>query len=111
MATTTGAAAKTTAATTKPFGKIELIDAVAKITKLEKTKVKAVIEATFETIEGQLKKKTGVSRVQLTGFGTFSVAKRKARTGVNPKTGEKIKIAARNVPKFTPGKALRDAVA
>lgn len=112
MATTTGAAAKTTTATatTKPFGKIELIDAVAKATKLEKTKVKAVIESTFETIEAQLKKKTGTNRVQLTGFGTFSVTKRKARTGVNPKTGEKIKIAARNVPKFTPGKALRDAV-
>ncbi|MCC7477360.1 HU family DNA-binding protein [bacterium] len=111
MATTTGAAAKTTATATKPFGKIELIDAVAKVTKLEKTKVKAVIEATFETIEAQLKKKSGTNRVQLTGFGTFAVAKRKARTGVNPKTGEKIKIAARNVPKFTPGKALRDSVA
>jgi nucleoid DNA-binding protein len=108
MATTTGAAAKTAAT---PFGKTELIEAVAKTTKLEKTKVKAVIEATIEAIETQLKKKGGVGRVQLTGFGTFSVSKRKARIGVNPKTGEKIKIEARNVPKFTPGKALKDSVA
>jgi DNA-binding protein HU-alpha len=111
MATTTGtAAARTTAAAVKkPMGKTELIDAVALATKLEKTKVKAVIETTIDTITKELKKKDG--RVQLTGFGTFGTSARKARIGVNPKTGDKIKIAARKVPKFTAGKALKDTIA
>ena len=91
----------------KPLGKTELIDIVAKTTKLEKTKAKAVIEATVELITKELKKN---GKVQLTGFGTFSATKRKKRTGVNPKTGEKIIIPARRVPKFTAGKALKDAV-
>jgi DNA-binding protein HU-alpha len=113
MATTgTGAARTTTAAAAagrKPVGKTELIDAVALATKLEKTKVKAVIEASIDAITKELKKKDG--KVQLTGFGTFGTSARKARTGVNPKTGAKIQIAARKVPKFTPGKALKDAIA
>ena len=46
----------------------------------------------------------------MTGFGTFKVVKRKARKGRNPHTGEEIQIKATNVPKFTPGKALKDAV-
>jgi DNA-binding protein HU-alpha len=103
MATTTPATARKT-----PLGKTEVIDAVAASTKLEKTKVKAVIEATIDTITKELKKKDG--KVQLTGFGTFGTSARKARTGVNPKTGAKIQIAARKVPKFTAGKALKDAI-
>lgn len=104
---TTGAAAATTAAK-KPVGKTELIDKVAAATKLEKTKVKAVIDATIDAITAELKKK---GRVQITGFGTFGVSQRKKRTGVNPKTGAQITIAARKVPKFTAGKALKDTVA
>ena len=92
----------------KPLGKTELIDAVAKATKLEKTKAKAVIEATIDVITKELKKN---GRVQLTGFGTFSNSRRKKRMGVNPKTGDKITIPARKVPKFTAGKALRDTIA
>lgn len=88
-------------------GKTELIEAVAKSTGLEKTKVKSVLDATLDAIEKTLKKG---NKVQLTGFGNFSVAKRNKRSGVNPKTGEKITIAARKVPKFTPGKALKDAI-
>ncbi len=93
----------------KPMGKTDLIEAVAKATSLEKTKAKLVIESTLETITKELKRPNG--KVQITGFGTFAVAKRKKRTGVNPKTGEKITIAARKVPKFTPGKSLKDSVA
>jgi nucleoid DNA-binding protein len=96
-----------TAAVKKPMGKTELIDAVAKATGLEKTKVKAVIEGSLDTITKELKKG---GRVQLTGFGTFGIARRKKRTGVNPKTGAKIAIPARKVPKFTAGKSLKDAV-
>lgn len=92
----------------KPMGKTDLIEAVAKATGLEKTKAKASVEATIDTITKELKKN---NRVQLTGFGTFSTSRRKKRMGVNPKTGAKITIPARKVPKFTPGKALKDAIA
>ena len=71
----------------KPLGKTELIDVVAKATGLEKTKGKAVIEASLDAITKELKKG---GKVQLTGFGTFGIARRKKRTGVNPKTGAKI---------------------
>ncbi len=91
----------------KPLGKTDLIEAVAKETKLEKTKAKAAIEMMVEIITKELKRN---GKVQLTGFGTFSSTRRKKRTGVNPKTGEKITIPARKVPKFTAGKALKDAV-
>jgi nucleoid DNA-binding protein len=50
------------------------------------------------------------NKVALVGFGSFSVGKRKARTGRNPQTGATIKIAARKVPKFSAGKTLKDAV-
>ncbi|MCD6120172.1 HU family DNA-binding protein [bacterium] len=89
------------------MGKTDLIERIAKNTGLEKTKVKAVLDDILVTITKTLKKG---GKVQLTGFGNFSVAKRKRRSGVNPKTGEKIIIAARKVPKFTPGKALKDAI-
>ena len=91
----------------KAFGKTELIEEVAKSTKLEKTKVKLVIDGTIDAIERTLKKG---GKVQLTGFGNFSVALRKKRSGVNPKTGEKIQIAARKVPKFTPGEDLKEMI-
>lgn len=91
----------------KPMGKTELIDAVAKATKLEKTKVKATVEATIDTITKELKRN---GRVQMTGFGTFSTTRRKKRVGVNPKTGARITIPARRVPKFTAGKGLKDVI-
>ena len=91
----------------KPMGKTELIDAVAKVTRLEKTKVKASLETMIDTITKELKRS---GRVQLTGFGTFSTSRRKKRMGVNPKTGARIEIKARRVPKFTAGKGLKDAV-
>jgi nucleoid DNA-binding protein len=53
---------------------------------------------------------SAVKSVTLVGFGTFKVAERKARTGRNPQTGKKMKIEAKSVPKFVPGKALKDAV-
>ncbi len=102
MATT---ATKT--ATVKPMGKAELVDAVAKEANIGRTQARAAVDALIDTITKELKKK---ARVQITGFGTFSISKRSARTGVNPRTGEKIAIKARNVPKFTPGQALKDAV-
>jgi nucleoid DNA-binding protein len=65
------------------------------------------VDCVFETITKALKKKDAVT---LVGFGTFKVSKRKARKGRNPKTGEVIKIKAKNVPRFVPGKGLKDVV-
>jgi nucleoid DNA-binding protein len=108
MATTAaknGTAAKVPAV--KAMGKAELVDAVAKSANIGRTQARAAVDALIDTVTKELKKK---GRVQITGFGTFSVSKRNKRTGVNPRTGEQITIAARNVPKFTPGQALKDAV-
>ena len=67
----------------------------------------AALKAFIDTVGAQLKKG---DKIQLVGFGTFEVAKRAARTGKNPQTGEAIKIAASKSPKFKAGKALKDLV-
>ncbi len=65
------------------------------------------VDAVFDTVQATLAKG---EEVAISGFGTFSARKRAARAGVNPKTGEKIQIAATTVPKFKAGKGLKDAV-
>jgi DNA-binding protein HU-beta len=87
--------------------KAELVDAVAKSASLTKASAEKAVGAFITTVSGALKKG---DRVTLVGFGSFEVASRKARTGRNPQTGKEIKIAAAKVPKFRPGKALKDAV-
>lgn len=72
-----------------------------------KSGAKTAVEAIFDIITKQL---ASGEEVAITGFGTFKVSNRAAREGVNPKTGEKIQIAATTVPKFKAGKALKDAV-
>lgn len=91
----------------KSIRRSDLIAQVAKSAKVEKTKAKAIVDSTVEEITKALKKG---HKVQLTGFGTFSVARRKKRMGVNPQTGRRITIKATRVPKFTAGKSLKDAV-
>jgi nucleoid DNA-binding protein len=88
------------------MNKGELIEAVAKVTSTKKN-AGAAIDCVLETITKALKKKEDV---MLVGFGTFTTSKRKARTGRNPQTGEKIKIKAKTAPVFRAGKALKDAV-
>ena len=88
------------------MNKASLIDAVSKATSTKK-EAKAAVEAMLEAIAKSLKKKEDVT---LVGFGTFAVKKRKARTGRNPQTGEKLKISAKKVPVFRPGKGLKEAV-
>jgi DNA-binding protein HU-beta len=85
--------------------KADLIAQVAKEAKITKAAAAQAIETITESITKDLKKG---GRITLTGFGTFAVAKRKARTGRNPRTGETIKIRATKTAKFTPGKALKD---
>ncbi len=87
------------------MNKSDLVNEVAKVVGTKKA-AQAAVDCVFETIKSVLKKET----VTLVGFGTFKVDKRKARTGRNPKTGEEIKIKAKKVAKFVPGKALREAV-
>jgi DNA-binding protein HU-beta len=84
-------------------------DLIRELAKVAGTKKEA--EAAVNTIFGAISKalKKG-DRVNLIGFGTFSVTKRSARIGRNPQTGKEIKIPARRVPKFTPGKGLKIAV-
>ena len=84
-----------------------LIDAIAGKTQLSKKDVEMVIDAMTEEITKSIK---GGSKVTLTGFGTFKVSNRAAREGINPQTKAKIQIPAMTVPKFTAGKALKEAV-
>lgn len=88
------------------MNKVQLIDEVAKVTCSKKEAALAVT-ATLAAIQKALKKGDAVT---LVGFGTFDVAKRKARTGRNPRTGAVIKIAAKKVPVFKAGKGLKEAV-
>ncbi len=85
-----------------------LVEVVQKTADLSKKQSQEIVNAIFEEITKKLSKG---EEVAIAGFGSFKTAKRAARMGVNPKTGEKIKIAAKTVAKFRPAKALKDAVA
>lgn len=84
-----------------------LIDAIAKKAKISKKAAGIAITTFVDSITGALKKG---DRITLVGFGTFSVAKRKARTAKNPQTGALIKVPAKRVPKFKAGRELKKAV-
>jgi len=88
--------------------KADLVDNMAKDAKITKVAAAAALESFVASVTKALKKKDG--KVTLVGFGTFQKTRRKARKGRNPQTGEAIKIKARNVVKFKPGKKLRDSV-
>jgi DNA-binding protein HU-beta len=90
------------------MNKADLIAAIKKKTDAPSKKiVEDVINGFIDVVKTELKKK---GSVQLVGFGTFKVVERKAREGRNPKTGAKIKIPATKVPKFVPGKDLKEIV-
>ena len=88
--------------------KAELVEKAAKDAKVSKVAAAAALNSFIGSVTKALKKKDG--KVTLVGFGTFSKVRRKARKGRNPQTGAPIKIKARNVVKFRPGKKLRDAI-
>ena len=90
------------------MNKTELINAVAEKTALSKKDCETIVNSALDVITEALIEN---EEIRLVGFGTFEVKKRAARTGLNPKTKEKISIAATRVPAFKPGKALKDAVA
>ncbi len=87
--------------------KAELIDKIANSANLTKADAGRALDATLDSVKAAMKKG---QKVTLVGFGTFSVTKRKARKGRNPRTGAEIKIPAAKVPKFTAGKTLKDAI-
>lgn len=90
------------------MNKSELIDAMAQDANISKVAAKAALESFMGNVTKTLKKKDG--KVSLVGFGTFSVAQRAARQGINPATKKPIKIAAKKVAKFKAGSELANAV-
>ena len=89
------------------MNKSELIDHIAKQADISKAAATRALDAAISGVRSSLRKS---EQVRLTGFGTFSVSKRAARLGRNPRTGAVIKIKATRVAKFKPGKELRDQV-
>ena len=89
------------------MNKNDLVAAVATSTGLSKSDSANAVDSMLDSIAGALK---GGNEVRLVGFGTFSVAHRRASEGRNPRTGERIQIPASKQPKFKAGKALKDAV-
>jgi len=87
--------------------KSELIESVARSADISKAAAEKALDGALEAITASLKNGAAVT---LVGFGTFKVTERAARTGRNPRTGEEISIKAAKVPKFSAGKALKDAV-
>ena len=87
--------------------KTELIEYIANNADISKAAASRALEYTLDAVKDTLQKGGTVS---LVGFGTFSVGKRSARTGRNPRTGASIRIKAAKVPKFRPGRALKDAL-
>ncbi|MEG0316747.1 MAG: HU family DNA-binding protein [Comamonas sp.] len=89
------------------MNKSELIAYIANNADMSKASAARALDATLEVVKASLQKGDTVS---LVGFGSFGVTTRAARNGRNPRTGEALKIKAAKVPKFSPGKALKDAV-
>ena len=89
------------------MNKSDLIEHIAKQADISKAAATRALDAIVGGVKSTLKKSGSVTIV---GFGTFAVTKRAARTGRNPRTGAAIKIKAAKVPKFRPGKGLRDAL-
>jgi DNA-binding protein HU-beta len=87
--------------------KQEFVDRVAAKANMNKGDAGRAVDAVLETIEDVLKSR---GNVNFTGFGKFSTSDRSARMGVNPRTGEKVHIAATTVPKFTAGSKLKQSV-
>ncbi len=89
------------------MNKSEMIERMASDADISKAAAERALESFTTSVQSTLKKG---GTVTLVGFGSWSVTKRAARTGRNPKTGESIKIKARKAPKFTPGKGFKDAL-
>jgi integration host factor subunit beta len=85
----------------------ELVEELARESTLPRKQCEVVVDAVFDSIIGALR---GGDRVELRGFGTFRLRRRRSRRGRNPKTGAHVVVEAKRVPHFKPGKELRDLV-
>lgn len=95
------------------MNKAEIVAAVQKNlgSEISKAEAERCVTAVIDAIKSGLKKKAGSDQVvQIIGFGTFKISKRAARKGINPKTGESIKIKASKTVKFSAGKALKEII-
>lgn len=90
------------------ISKADLVNELAEKTGMGQKDVKTLLDGMLETVSSHLKQG---DKVQLTGFGTFEVRERSARTGVNPATSQKIEIPASKYPAFKAGKTLKDEIA
>jgi DNA-binding protein HU-beta len=91
----------------KTVSKADLVDKVAEDTGMRKKDVKTIVDTMIDQVSQHL---NNGDKVQLTGFGTFEVRERRARTGVKPGTTERIEIPASKYPAFKPGKALKEKI-
>ena len=89
------------------MNKQEVVNEIARSAEITKKEADAVVNATLDAIIDGLAKE---GKVVIPGFGSFEVRNKTAREGRNPRTGEKVKIAAKRAPAFKPGKAMKDAV-
>jgi DNA-binding protein HU-beta len=89
------------------MNKAEMIEIVARQAEISKSAAERSIDAMVAAVKSSLRKG---QEVNLVGFGSFYVVERAARSGRNPRTGEKVPIAAARIPKFRPGKGLKDAL-
>ena len=89
------------------MNKADLVEVVSRSAGISKSASEKAVDGAIDAIKGALKKGQSVT---LVGFGTFRVGRRQARVGRNPRTGAEIRILAAKVPKFSAGKALKDAV-
>jgi DNA-binding protein HU-beta len=89
------------------MNKSELIDHIASQADISKVQAKKAVDSYHDAVTAELR---AGNKVEIAGFGSFSVSERAARTGRNPKTGEALQIKAAKVPKFKAGKGLREAL-
>ena len=87
--------------------KADLVDEVSRATELSRKDSEVIVEALFESVVKALKKS---DKLEVRGFGSFRIRKRKARQGRNPKTGEKVDVPEKKVPYFKPSKELKDLI-
>jgi integration host factor subunit beta len=88
-----------------PLTKAELVEEVARTTQLTKKHAEIIVNTVFDSIVHSLK---DGEKIELRGFGSFRIRHRGARTGRNPKTGDKVKVPPKRIPYFKPGKELRE---
>ena len=87
--------------------KADLVEEVSRVTELTRKDSEVIVDTLFESVIKALK--TG-DKLEVRGFGSFRVRQRNARTGRNPKTGEKVEVPAKRVPYFKPSKELKDLI-